>query len=89
MNLGWNHQVSTWSCFYVWAFHLTLTFPEEEEYEKLKAKMKDEFLSFNHHKNGSENEIFRNPGAKIIHQRQPFPYLLSSQGQLQQETGFQ
>ena len=71
------------------SFSLNFDIPGKEEYEKFKAKMKDEFSSFNHHRNGSENEIFRNPGAKIIHQRQPFPYLLSSQGQLQQETGFQ
>ena len=71
------------------SFCMILSFLEEEEYKKFKAKMKDEFSSFNHHKNGSKNEIFRNPGAKIIHQRQPFPYLLTSQGQLQQETGFQ
>ena len=94
-----------------------------ENYEKFKAKTKDEVSSFN--QNGSKNEIFCNPGAKIIygdsgvislhhHRRtsgdpifrnmtgvyltkldpwnykkdQPaFPDLLSSQGQLQLETG--
>ena len=50
---------------------------EEKEYEKFKAKMKDEFLSFNHHKNGSMDEIFRNPGAKIIYQR-PNPFYICS-----------
>ena len=56
-----------------------------EEYEKFKTKTKDEVSSFNHH--SSKSEIFRNPGAKIIHQRpKPFLYLLSSQWQLQQET---
>ena len=50
---------------------------EEKEYEKFKAKMKDEFSSFNHHKNGSMDEIFRNPGAKIIYQR-PNPFYICS-----------
>ena len=36
-----------------------------ENYEKFKAKTKDEVLSFN--QNGSKNEIFCNPGAKIIY----------------------
>ena len=36
-----------------------------EEYEKFKTKTKDEVSSFNH--NSSKNEIFCNPGAKIIY----------------------
>ena len=50
---------------------------EKKEYEKFKAKMKDEFSSFNHHKNGSMNEIFHNPGPKIIYQR-PNPFYICS-----------
>ena len=50
---------------------------EEKEYEEFKAKMKDEFSSFNHHKNGSMDEIFRNPEAKIIYQR-PNPFYICS-----------
>ena len=50
---------------------------EGKEYEKFKAKMKNEFSSFNHHKNGSMDEIFRNPGAKIIYQR-PNPFYICS-----------
>ena len=46
-----------------------------EEYEKFKTKTKDEVLSFNHH--SSKSEIFRNPGAKIIHQR-PNPFYICS-----------
>ena len=37
-----------------------------EHPEKFKTKMKDEVLSFNHHKDSSKSEIFCNPGAKIL-----------------------
>ena len=30
---------------------------EEKEYEEFKAKMKDEFSSFNHHKNSSMDDF--------------------------------
>ena len=43
-----------------------------EHPEKFKTKMKDEVSSFNHHKDSSKSEIFRNPGAKIINQGKPF-----------------
>ena len=36
-----------------------------ENYKKFKTKTKDEVSSFNH--NSSKNEIFCNPGAKIIY----------------------
>ena len=50
---------------------------EEKEHKEFKVKMKDEFSSFNHHKKGSMDEIFRNPGAKIIYQR-PNPFYICS-----------
>lgn len=50
---------------------------EKKEYKKFKAKMKDEFSSINHHKNGSIYEIFRKPGAKFIYQR-PNPFYICS-----------
>ena len=36
-----------------------------KNYEKFKTKTKDEVLSFN--QNSAKNEIFCNPGAKIIY----------------------
>ena len=36
-----------------------------KNYEKFKTKMKDEVSSFN--QNSAKNEIFCNPGAKIIY----------------------